>query len=260
MAKRTQRPKATHPISATERALFERIAASFAWSAMAALFGFLAWNWPLSSLSVELGNWYVARDYQPIPAKAVERIGKDADGSFKWFAARYEVAGKSFETGRMSLLEDEAIDVPANAVVMKKLETAATLNQSVTVWVSPRDPSVAVVSRDLSAYSVWKRALFGGAFALIALGGTAGLIGAAFATRHYRNQKMAAPVWMLVAAFWIVVLPLLWAVMDADNEQSAAIGIASALGVLGLVAIAYAFYCLFRHDSALERSQKAVLK
>ena len=215
---------------------------------MAVLFAAIAWQWPLSSLSVELGNSYMARDYQPITAAAVERVGKDADGSFTWFAARYEVAGKSFETGRMTLLEDEAIDVPANAAVMKTLETALRQNQPVTVWVSPRDPGVAVVSRDLSAASLWKRALFGGAFALIAVGATAGFVAAAFTTSHYRNQTKAAPVWILVSVFWLVLLPIVWALIGPDDKQPITLVAVYLLAAGGLVAIGYAFYCLFKRD------------
>ena len=53
-----------------------------AWAAMAARFATVAWQWPLGSLSVEVGHWYRAPDYQPVNASVVERVGKDAGGTF----------------------------------------------------------------------------------------------------------------------------------------------------------------------------------
>ena len=248
MSKIKKAPGATQAKTASENVLFTRIGAALGWATMAVLFAAVAWSWPLSSLSVELGNWYLAKDYQAVTATPIEREGKDQDGRFKWFAARYEVAGKSLETGRMTLLEDEAIDVPANAAVMKTLENAFNQKQTVTVWVSPRDPGVALVSRELSMQSVSKRALFGGAFALIALAGVLGFVTAALATSHYAGRTQAGGVWALVAALWIVVLPVVWALLDPNTREPITLVIAYLLGAMGLVAIGYGFYCLFKRS------------
>ncbi len=248
MAKIKNRSTAHKAVSAPDRTVLQRIAPAVAWAFMAALFATFAWQGPLGSLSVELGNWYLARDYQPVKASVVERVGKDADGEFKWFAARYEVAGQPYETGRMSLLEDEAIDVPANATVMKTLETALLKQQAITVWVSPRDPGAAVVSRDLAMPSVWRRGLFGGAYALIALGGVLGFVGAAFATPYYRRQKQAASAWVLVAVLWLLVLPILVTLIGPDAQDPVSVVAVWVLGVAGLAPIGYAFYCLFKRE------------
>ena len=110
----------------------------------------------LKPVATAVGNWSLARDYQSVQGEVIPRTGQDEDGSFTW-AVHYTVAGRNYETSRLSVLDDEAIDEPYNATVFKRLERAKAAGQTVEVWVSPRLPDAALLSRDLPVARLGRR-------------------------------------------------------------------------------------------------------
>ncbi len=213
----------------------KRLAAALAWGLMAAVFGFTGWFFALKPVTVAMANWNLARDYKEIPATVVQRTGTDENGSFYWQAARYEVDGKSYETSRMTVLEDEAIDEPANAVVMKGLDNARNNQKPVTIWVSPRIPEVAVASRDLPIGTLWPRALMGLGFAIFALAGVTGLFGALCGFSYYRRQFDAAGLWGFSAAWCGFIFPITLLVSQADDVEFFVLFILGLFAVIGVL-------------------------
>lgn len=214
-----------------------RIGAALIWALMAVGFGLVGWFFALQTVIVALGNWNLARDYKAVPATVVQRTGSDENGMFYWQAARYEVDGKSYETSRMTVLEDEAIDEPANAIVMKGLDNARSNQKPVTIWVSPRIPEIAVVSRDLPIGTLWPRALMGVGFAIFALAGVAGFLGALCGLGYYRRQFDAAGLWAFSAAWCGFIFPIMLLVLQADDAEFFVrfiVGLFAFIGVLML--------------------------
>lgn len=214
-----------------------RIGAALIWALMAVGFGLVGWFFALQTVIVALGNWNLARDYKAVPATVVQRTGSDENGMFYWQAARYEVDGKSYETSRMTVLEDEAIDEPANAIVMKGLDNARSNQKPVTIWVSPRIPEIAVVSRDLPIGTLWPRALMGVGFAIFALAGVAGFFGALCGLGYYRRQFDAAGLWAFSAAWCGFIFPIMLLVLQADDAEFFVrfiVGLFAFIGVLML--------------------------
>ena len=215
----------------------KRLGAALAWAVMTAVFGLTGWFFALEPVTVALGNWNLARDYKQVPATVVQRTGSDENGTFYWQAARYEVDGKSYETARMTVLEDEAIDEPANAVVMKSLDIARSTQKPVAIWVSPRIPEIAVVSRDLPITTLWPRALMGVGFAIFALAGVTGFFGALCGLGYYRRQFDAAGLWGFSAAWCGFVFPIMLLVSQEDNVEFfvlCIVGLFAFIGVLML--------------------------
>ena len=212
-----------------------RIGAAILWALMAAVFGLVGWFFALQPVTVALGNWNLARDYKAVPATVVQRTGSDANGTFYWQAARYEVDGKSYETSRMTVLEDEAIDEPANAAVMKGLDSARSTQKPVTVWVSPRIPEIAVVSRDLPIRTLWARALMGFGFAILALAGVSGFFGALCGFAYYHRQFDAAGLWGFSAAWCGFVFPILLLVSQEDDVEFFVLGIVGFFALIGVL-------------------------
>jgi hypothetical protein len=198
----------------------KRVLAFLLWGLMAAIFGLCGWFFIMKPVAIATGNWFTARDYQPVPATPIRQTGKDDAGSFTWYSARYESGGKTYETSRLSVLEDEAIDEPTNAQVMKRLEQAHAANQSTNVWVSPRKPEIALVSRDFPlTRTLVARALVGVGFSLFALAGLAGAIGALTGLGFYRPLFEAAPLWAFGAAWCGFIFPVMILVTNDSNIE-----------------------------------------
>ena len=172
----------------------KRLVVTFGWLMMAIVFGSTGWLFALKPLVTTLDNWNVARDYQAVEATLIERTGKDDGGTYNWYAARYNVAGKTYQTERLTVLEDEAIDEPSNEVVLKSLAKAHNEQKTATIWVSPRRPDIAVVSRDFPVGSLWQRAMQAIIFTVFALGGAFGAVGTLANLSYYRRMHDAAGI------------------------------------------------------------------
>ena len=212
-----------------------RIGAALIWALMAVGFGLVGWFFALQPVTVALGNWNLARGYKAVPATVVQRTGSDENGTFYWQAARYEVDGKSYETSRMTVLEDEAIDEPANAAVMKGLDSARSTQKPVTIWVSPRIADIAVVSRDLPIRTLWARALMGAGFSILALAGVTGFFGALCGFSYYRRQFDAAGLWGFSAAWCGFVFPIMLLVSQEDDVEFFVLGIVGFFALIGVL-------------------------
>jgi len=201
------------------RTLGKRLLAFLLWGLLAAVFGLTGWFFMLKPVATAAGNWTLARDYQPTQATPIKQTGKDDAGSFDWYSARYEAGGKTYETNRLSLLEDEAIDESFNATVLKRLERAAATQQPVEIYVSPRKPEIAVISRDFPLASLWPKLLVGAGFALFALAGVAGMLGSLVNLRFYRAHLEAAPLWGFAAAWCGFIFPIFLLVLSGDDIE-----------------------------------------
>lgn len=157
---------------------------------LAAIFAPSAWFFGIDPLAAAVGNWQQAADYVEVPATVETRTERDAEGSFEYLVLRYERNGQSYETTRMTVLEDTDIDTRANAQVIERLRGSGA---NASVWVSPRRPEVALASRDLPWTSLWPRLPLTVGFTLL---GLAGLLGAA---RAAFGRNMSAP--LLLAGF-----------------------------------------------------------
>ena len=197
-----------------------RLVAVLLWALLATVFGITGWLFALKPLVVAAGNWQLARDYRPVQAKVVTRTGKDSDGStVNWPAASYEVDGKTYYAERLSVLDDDAPDEPSNADVVKTLEASRGDGKTITVWVSPRKPEIALVSRDLPVQSLWGRAPMGIGFALIALAGVAGALGALVNFGYYRKLYGAAGLWGFSAVWCGFIFPVMLLVSSEKDVE-----------------------------------------
>jgi hypothetical protein len=213
------------------------------WFAMALVFGVTGWFFAIEPLSVAFGNWSQVRDYRSVNASVAQRTGKDAGGSFDWYVAQYRIGEQTFETARLTVLEDESIDEPSNEAVLKTLEKAFREKQEVTVWVSPRKPEVAIVSRDLPLRSLWPRVPMAIGFSIFAIAGVMGLLGCFGTFAYYRRMVDASGHWLFSAMWCGFVFPMLIVVTKADGGgwiATAVIGFFALIGALilyGAVAI-----------------------
>ena len=58
----------------------KRLGVTFAWLLLAIVFGVTGWFFAIKPLVTTLGNWNVARDYQPVEATIVERTARERLG------------------------------------------------------------------------------------------------------------------------------------------------------------------------------------
>ena len=131
------------------------------WLLLAAIFGLCGWLFGVLPAVTTVGNWLQARDYVATPAQPVQRTGKDGAGTTtSWPAAQYEINGQRHFAERATVLEEDDPAAVSNAAVFKKLEAARASQQPVTVWVSPRRPEIALLSRDLPLASLWVLAAY----------------------------------------------------------------------------------------------------
>lgn len=213
----------------------KRFLAALLWALMAAVFGLCGWFFMLKPVATATGNWFTARDYQPVQATAIKQTGTDSDGTFTWYSARYDVGGKTYETSRLSVLDDEAIDEPTNAEVMKRLAQAQAANQPTGIWVSPRKPEIAVVSREFPMTTpLVMRTLISVGFAIFALAGVAGVIGALTGLGFYRSLFEAAPLWGFAAAWCGFIFPTLLLITNDGNFEWVAALIVGLFALIGV--------------------------
>jgi hypothetical protein len=211
-----------------------RLGMTIFWLSFVLIFGLTGWFYGQQPVSATLGNWWMARDYQATPATVVERTGKDADGEFKWLAARYDVGGKTRETSRMTVLDDEAIDEPANDSVQAALRPNLATEKPITVWVSPRDPEVAVVSRDLPLTALFARVPMAIGFALFALAGVSGALGAIFSFGYYKKQFDVIGLWVFAALWCGFIFPVLLLVLSQSSIETGAVVVVGLFAVIGV--------------------------
>lgn len=217
---------------------FKRARATVVWALMTALYGFTGWWFAAKPISVALGNWHIAADYQAVQGTVITQTAKDREGNgYQWRAARYDVAGKSYVADRYTVLDDDDIDVPANAAVAKQLEVAQRDQQPVTVWVSPRKPEIGVLSRDLPTAALLPRVPMALAFGLIALAGLAGTLGALPNLPYYRNLHSAAGAWGFSAAWCGFIMPMLMIVGDQPRVETIALVFVGLFALIGLLVI-----------------------
>lgn len=212
-----------------------RLGMTIFWLSFILIYGTTGWFFGLKPLSTTVGNWWLARDYQAVQGTVVERTGKDADGEFKWLAVRYDVGGKTRETSRMTVLDDEAIDEPANDAVQTTLRANLGTEKPVTVWVSPRDPEVAVLSRDLPMKPVMARLPMAIGFALFALAGVSGALGALFSFGYYQKQFDAIGLWLFAALWCGFIFPVLLMVMTVVSIEWFVVGIVGFFALIGVL-------------------------
>ncbi len=217
----------------------KRLLAFLLWGLLAAIFGLCGWYFMLRPVVTAVGNWSLARDYQSVQGEVVPHTGEDGNGSFTWYGVRYASGGRTYETSRLSVLEDEAIDEPYNETVFKRLEQAKSSGQTVEVWVSPRIADVALLSRDLPLGRLWPKAFAGLGFAVFALAGLAGMVGAFTRFAWYRQLLDAAPLWGFAAAWCGFVFPFMVLMLGESSIEWVpviVIGLFALVGVLLMLA------------------------
>lgn len=215
---------------------------------LAAIFGPLAWFFGIDPLLAAVGNWQQAQDYIAVPATVETRTGRDAEGSFEYLALRYEREGKSYETTRMTVLEDMDIDTRANAQVIEALRRSGA---NASVWVSPRLPEVAIASRELPWTSMWPRLPMTIGFSLLAL---AGLIGA---LRAAAGHDMGPGLLLTgFAGAWSgFTLPFFTLV--AGEGTSVDVGATIGLGLFAVIGLGLSLAAFFGMFSSSARSGSA---
>ena len=198
---------------------WSRMVAVLVWALAAFVFASVGGLYGVAPIATAASNWFTARDYQETPATVVQRNGQDADGSFTWYAASYGVGGQARQTARMTVLEDEAIDEPSNALVQASMQKALAEKRPISVWVSPRSADVALVSRDLPLRSLWGRLPMAIGFSIFALAGVAGAIGALFNFKYYARQYEAAFFWVFAALWCGFIFPIFNMFAGGDGSE-----------------------------------------
>lgn len=216
----------------------KRLLAALLWSLMALIFGLVAWHFGLKPLVVTVGNWNLARDYQAIDAKVVTRSGKASDGgTATWLAASYELGGKTYYAERLTVLDDDDPDAMANADVEKALQASTGEGKTIKVWVSPRKPEIAVVSRDLPLLSLLALTPLALGFAVFALAGLFGAVGALFAFKYYRRQFDAVGLWVFASLWCGFIFPVLMLVMSQPSIEWFAVAFVGLFAFFGVLMI-----------------------
>ncbi len=209
--------------------------ASLGWLSMTLIFGITGWFFAVEPLAVAAGNWWQARDYQATTATVAQRTTKDAAGDFNWYAAEYRIGERPYETARLTVLDDETIDEPSNELVLKTLEKAFREQQPITVWVSPRKPEVALVSRDLPLRSLWGRIPMAVGFSIFAIAGVMGTLGCLGNFAYYRRMVDAAGLWLFSALWCGFVFPLFIAVSRASSNEWIVATVISFFALIGVL-------------------------
>ncbi len=199
---------------------------------LAAIFAPLAWFFGIDPLAAAVGNWRQAADYVEVPATVETRTAQDAEGRFEYLVLRYERNGQSYETIRMTVLEDTDIDIRANAQVIERLRRPGA---NASVWVSPRRPEVALASRDLPWTSMWPRLPLAVGFNLLALAGLVAAARAAF------GRNMSVTLWLTgFAGAWSgFSLPLFS--LAAGEGTSVDTGATAGAGIFAVIGLGLTF-------------------
>lgn len=203
------------------------------WCAMALIFGLIGWFFAIKPIAFATGNWQQTRDYQLTPATVAQRTGKDAEGEFKWYAAQYRVGERLHETARLTILDDEDIDEPSNEAVLKTLEDAFSRKQPVNVWVSPRKPEIAVVSRDLPVRSLWARIPMAIVFSIFTVAGVMGALGCIGNFAYYRRMIDASGAWIFAALWCGFVYPMMALVGSSKGGDGIAVAVIGFFALIG---------------------------
>jgi hypothetical protein len=228
--------------------------ACVAWLTMATVFGSTGWFFAVEPLAVAIGNWWQARDYQATAATVAQRSGKDAGGDFSWYVAQYRIGERSYETARLTVLDDEDIDEPSNAALLKTLESAFTARQPISVWVSPRKPEIAIVSRELPIRSLWGRVPTAVGFSIFTVAGVMGLLGCLGNFAYYRRMVDASGHWLFSALWCGFIFPMMIVVTRSSGGDwiaASVVGFFSLFGVLLLYsAVAISIWGARQTDAA----------
>ena len=212
----------------------KRILATLLWATMAALFSITGWFFAVKPIVVAVGNWRVAADYQSVTGVVVTQTAKAGDGSsYSWRAVRYEMNGKQYVAERLTVLDEDDLDEPANAAVSKQLEDAQRDGKPVPIWVSPRKPAIAVVSRELPLAALAPRLPMALGFGLIALAGIAGALGALVGLPYYRNLFDAVGIWGFGAAWSGFTLPMFMMVAREPHKEMVALVFVGLFALIG---------------------------
>lgn len=243
----TQRNKPRSEATATRRLLAFPL-----WLLLAAIFGLCGWLFGLKPVVTTVGNWLQARDYVATQAQAVQRTGTDAAGTLtSWPAAQYEANGQRHYAERATVLVEDDPAAASNAAVFKRLEAARAGKLPVTVWVSPRRPEIALLSRDLPLASLWPRVPMALGFPLFALAGLAGMIGALFNPGWYARLTQAAGVWAFAAAWCGFVFPMLLLIAGDAEADWVPIAFMSLFVLVGIGSLWAAIASSLRGETSL---------
>jgi hypothetical protein len=213
---------------------------------MALVFGSTGWFFAMEPISVALGNWWQARDYQATTAMVAQRTARDAEGTFSYYIARYRVNDREYETSRLTVLDNEDIDEPSNAKVANTLGDAFVKETAVSVWVSPRKPEIAIVSRDLPLRSLWSRIPMAIGFTIFSVAGIMGVVGCFGNFGYYRRMVDGAGLWLFSALWCGFIFPMLIVVGQSEGVEwvpAAVVGFFALVGALFLYsAVAVSFF------------------
>ena len=99
----------------------KRLLAFLLWSLLATIFGVCGWLVHVEPCR-NRRRQVVACPRLPERSRRSDRTNRTGcRGSFTWYSVRYAVAWRNYDTSRLSVLEDEAIDEPYNATVFKRI-------------------------------------------------------------------------------------------------------------------------------------------
>lgn len=137
----------------------------------------------------------------------------------------------------MTVLDDEAIDEPANDDVQTVLRRSLGTEKPVTVWVSPRDPEIAVVSRDLPVTPILARLPMAIGFAIFTLAGVSGTFGALFSFGYYKQQFDAIGLWVFAGMWCGFIFPVLLLVLSQTSIEAIAVAIVGLFVLIGVLVL-----------------------
>jgi hypothetical protein len=209
---------------------FERVRQIVAALFVTMILSAVGWQAGISPVVSTLGNWIQARDYIEVPAVQELRTFRDSAGVFNAPVLRYERDGKTYETARMSVLDDLNLYAASNEAVNARLSRTGA---ATTVWVSPRRPDVALATRDMPWASLLLRLLLALPFGLLAATGLSNLLRAADGMRPNPWHRLS-----LIAAWgtlFVVVMRWLMAYFDLDLSVDEIVGLTILLGFGALV-------------------------
>ena len=197
-----------------------RYASVLIWGLIVLAMGPVSYFVGIAPVATTVGNWLTARDYRMTTADVVTLSEKTSSGEIQsWLGYKYVVDDRVITGDRLTLLESSSVVSEVNLAAERELESAKATAGRVVVWVSPRNPEIAVMSREFPWPAIWARALFGVVFAFIALVGLIGLVGALFNSCYYRKRQGAAFKWIL-PTFWCgFSFPILMAVSSDPGAE-----------------------------------------
>jgi hypothetical protein len=171
-----------------------------------------------------VSNWRLAQNYREVKAEVVVHKDQIVNGGLDiWYSVVYDVDGKSYYNERLTVLDYFARNEPDNTDVARVLENAYKNKAKISIWVSPGNPATAFVSRDFPFQAVLRRSMLGVAFAVVALAGIVGLVGALFNFGYYRKYLGMTRSWGTTAVVCAVIFPLRLLFVDAHTDYDDAV-------------------------------------